>query len=905
MITDYYERQNKEGKFSDLLPVIDYVKKPKGRERFGYFVLDDGYIGRMYELKPVSGGNAELQNMMEDIFKTEFPEDTFAQVMLWANEDVSGFEQNFAHFHGGRQSNPETDEKLTAMSKMIAKHYRRSAENGFDNSNCRARNFNAYLTIKIPVKGRYGRPLDKEFDDFYDKCITIEETLTKVGLRPQEMDQWDWLSVMQRMHNRRDSASWRKGKKNKNELYMAREQVMEVGGAVEFQSDKVLIDEKPIASLSPKTYPSAIGFGDMLNVFSDWRFGHNTIWSNFAIVLNVHFPNHDKKKRSKYRMRKTMDMQKGNKLVNWSEKVRWQLGDLDEMYKKLEAKGSRLVNCHLQFFVWGDDEEDLQRQVSRMKKIASSPAGFELELDKYMTSPLFLHCTPFGPDKPSMDFINRYLLMPSDVAAFLTPVIASSDGNAPHEPIVPFVTRDMQLFGFNPYLTNGSMNFLISAESGSGKSFVINYIATCILGSGKKPSRYLLSLLEEMSERELATLAKTLPAMNMKHCDGGMVMIIDVGYSYKNLCEALNGQYITFGEDMKYSLNPFPSIVEWGGKDGQSGMILDLLKWMADPKGRLSRIQEAQMPEVLQSMWNDHKQASSVTLFAEYCKKHKLPEIQEIALMIEPYCEGKIYGDIFTTKKPPPDLDNPFIVCELEELKSLPEVQLLALMQIINLCYRHFFLSDENPSDRRRKMLVIDECWEFLQKSENGKEGEMNPVSNFLDQAYRRFRKVEASAGICTQMLSDIHETQLGRSIAANSVYRFYLYQKSDTINTVKKNGYLDLTDQQFELLKSVRTVKGKYSEIFLQIGDEISEIVRLYAPKEMLLMYSTDPQDRQDLARYREMGLSLDEAIERVLEDRGDKSFGDDIKNRVNEFDEEDAFFGFLDEGTRNEMVH
>ncbi|UJF20338.1 TraC family protein (plasmid) [Vibrio sp. SS-MA-C1-2] len=885
MLSDFFARKNREHAYGELLPVLDYVELGKGTEKeFGFFVLEDGYIGKMYFINTVPAVNEELQTMMEDIYKLNVPIDTFCQTILWANDDLSRFEENFAKFHGDRQQDPSTNEKLTMMSKKIMEHYKRSSKKGFNKSDCKARVFDCFFLVKVPIKGKYSKPTTAELRQFHEICTDIQESFAKIGLSPTPMDQWQWLHYMQKVHNRRDDACWRNGEMNNNKMYLAREQVQQVGGKIEFTDRRIEIDEKPIAALSVRRFPDAVGFGDMLNLFSDWKFGHSTIWSNFAIILNVHFPDFDKKAKSIRKTRKGMELQSNNKLANWSDSVRWQLRDYNEVFNAMESKGSRLVNLHLQFLVWGDNEDQLTREIARFKKIAKSPAGFELEEDRYLTSPLFLHSLPFGPDTTSMNFINRYMLVPSHVAAFLTPIISASKGNAPHAPIIPFVTRDMSMFGFNPYETDGSMNGIIVAESGSGKSVLINYIVTCLLGSGKKMTRSLLAKLHNMDERELKQLSDQLPDMFGKSGDGGMAVIIDVGYSYKNLCTMLGGTYLEFGSQMEYSLNPFPSIVDWKGSDGQAGMILDLFKLMADPAGRLTRIQETQMASLLQAMWDDHGTDSSVTIFAEYCSRHDLEEVRMVSLMIEPYCEGGMYGDIFTARKAPPSLDNPMIVCELEQLKSLPEVQLLVLMQIINICYRHFFLSDDDPTNRRRKMLVVDECFSFL--SGNDSHEGVNPVANFLSSAYRRFRKVEASAWICTQLLSDLTDSEVGRGIAANSVYRFYLYQKSDTIESVKNEKLLSLSDQQFELMKSVRTRKGKFSEIFFQAGDDICEILRFYAPKELLLVYSTDPKDRSDIAYYTGQGYSIEKAVAAVLEDRG-YTIDDGLEDKENIFEQ------------------
>lgn len=873
-------KQFEDKQFGNLLPVLDYNRKHK------YFELEDSYIGLMYKIQTVPAVNEELQELLEQIYKSDWPEDSFIQVMFWGNDDLSPFMNNFTAFHGGRQEG-DTNDRLNAISKGLVGHFTDASKVGFGQSDCRPRIFDCYFVIKVPIKGNAGKPTKKELKHFNNLRKDTEESLNKVGLFCTPLDQWGWLHFMQRLLNRKDGASWRKGEINKNEAYMPRDQVQEIGGKVEFTDSRVLIDERPVALLSPKEYPKTLGFGDMLNVFSDWRFGHSTAWSNFMIVLNVHYPDSKREASKIKRRRKYMTMQAGNKLVNWVDSVRWQRADFDEAFTKLEQKKSRMVNAYLQFMVFGDNEEHLDTEVARFKKVALSPAGFGLEEDKYLTTPLFLHSLPFSPDPVTRKRLSRYNLVPSDVCAFMSPIISSSTGNAPGKPIIPFVTRDMSMFGFNPFETNGSMNGIVVAESGSGKSVLVQYIVTCILGSGKMPSRYLWNQMN-LTNAEIDDIMKTAQTIAEAKRDGGMAFIIDVGRSYLRLCEALNGQFINFGVDMDFSLNPFPSVVDFHGKDGQSGMILEMLKVMADPSGKLSILQSRAMMGILQEMWNKHSNDSSVTIFAQMCLEHKREEVQMVGEQLKPFTEGEMYGDMFTTRKPPPSLDNAFIVCELEELKALPEIQRIALMQIINLCYQHFFLGDASgdPSKRRRKVFIVDECWEFLKESGGA---EHNPVSAFLESAFRRFRKVDASAWIITQMLSDLYGSDVGKAIAQNSMFRCYLYQKSDTIEQVKRERLLDLSDQQFDLLKSIRTRKNQYSEIYFMAGDDIKEVVRFYAPASMLLMFSTDPNDKAMMQKYLERGYSLDQTINKILEERRIESFVTDMDDLDNDDDDEE----------------
>lgn len=869
-------------KISQLLPVIGYNDKDQ------YLELDDGYIGNMYKVNTLGGAPDNMQNQLEQIYKMKWPDDSFIQILFWANDDINEFRHNFAHYHGDRQTGRPND-ALNAISMNILEHYEDAKVNGLAGTDCRPRNFEAYLCIKVPIKGAMGKPTKEELKSYITLRRDVDQYMSSVGLFLTNLDEWGWKRMMSKLLNRSKSASWRKGKDNHNAAYLAREQVHEVGGRVEFKEDHVLLDDQQVALLSPKEYPKIMGFGDMLNIFNDWRYGQSTMWGNFMIVLNVHYPN-DKKTRRELKAKRTyMSSMNGNKLVSWIDKTRWQRKDYNIAFDKLEQKRSRLINCYLQFMIFGDDEDHLEREISKFKQIAETNAGFELERDKYLCSPLFLHSIPFGPEVESVKFLQRYNLYPSDIAAFMSPVFSSSKGNSPSKPVIPFLTRNMGLFGFNPFETNGSMNGLVVAESGSGKSVLVQYILTCVLGSGALPCSKIWNILtlSEKEQKEAIELASDI--VKAKN-DGGMAFIIDVGGSYRQTCEILGGSYLTFGANMKYSLNPFPSVMEWSSsEDPQSGMILEMFKVMADPTGSLDTVTSRMMAVTLQEMWDKYEKESSVTIFQQMCMQSDDQRLRDVGISLKPYAEDGMHGHLFTTKRPPPSLDNPFIVCELEELKSQPENQLIALMQIINLCYKHFFLSDQEAGFKRRKLFIVDESWEFV--SSAGGSGGNNPVASFLNSAFRRFRKVDASAWIITQMLSDVYGTEVGRAIVANCVYKLFLYQKKDTIEQVKKDRLLDMSDQEFDLMKSIRTVKHKYSEIFFQGGDDIREIIRFYAPMAMLLMFSTDPKDKADIAFYTEQGYSVEDAINAVIRQRNPEEleFDTDMEDLDNDEEEDE----------------
>jgi conjugal transfer ATP-binding protein TraC len=76
------------------------------------------------------------------------------------------------------------------------------------------------------------------------------------------------------------------------------------------------------------------------------------------------------------------------------------------------------------------------------------------------------------------------------------------------------------------------------------------------------------------------------------------------------------------------------------------------------------------------------------------------------------------------------------------------------------------------------------------------------------------------------------------------------------------------MTEAGAELLKTVHTLPGAYSEIMV-VADRGRGIGRLVVDPFRRLLYSTDPHDVAALRQRREQGLSVAEAIRALLAKR------------------------------------
>lgn len=77
------------------------------------------------------------------------------------------------------------------------------------------------------------------------------------------------------------------------------------------------------------------------------------------------------------------------------------------------------------------------------------------------------------------------------------------------------------------------------------------------------------------------------------------------------------------------------------------------------------------------------------------------------------------------------------------------------------------------------------------------------------------------------------------------------------------------MDDHQIQMLESLTTVAGAYSEVFIRIGDQPPSVNRLLLDPYSQLMTSTHPNDIEAVNQYLQQGLSMHQAIESVLRDR------------------------------------
>jgi conjugal transfer ATP-binding protein TraC len=476
--------------------------------------------------------------------------------------------------------------------------------------------------------------------------------------------------------------------------------------------------------------------------------------------------------------------------------------------------GDRPIRAYFGVLLFCDEAEEAAA-VSNAR-VYFRELGFQLLEDKFFCLPFFLNCLPFGPERSAIADLKRYRTLATRHAIPLLPLFGDWAGTG--TPTLNFVSRNGEHMAVSLFDTTGNYNLCIAAESGKGKSFLTNEI--------------IVSYLTE----------------------GAQIWAIDVGRSYENLCEVLEGDFVKFTHGSNICMNPFEIVQNF---EEEADMLAGLVSQMAAPTEKLTDFQTAGLKRILKQLWTEKVQAMSVDDIARQLCSETDQRLKDVGEQLFPFTTRGEYGRYFNGRNNA-KFTNDFTVLELEELKGRKHLQQVVLLQLIYQIQQEMYLGERN----RPKIVIIDEAWDLLTEGD---------VAKFMEHGYRRFRKYGGAAVTITQSVNDLYRNAAGRAIVENSANMYLLGQKAEVIEGMKQDRRLPLSDGGYELLKTVHTLPGAYSEIFF-ITEMGSGIGRLIVDPFKRILFSTKPEDVNALKQLRRQGLSLGDAIQQLIDNRSSK---------------------------------
>lgn len=835
------------------------------------FLCGDHTLGFCFECQPLSGGSEKEKDKVDQLLSQNFPENTTISFLLFRSPDIEenvlAAERLRFHFNHPLLT-PVFQERENFLKEFTQKDLISTSSAGARFNIGRVVDVKLIVSVKIPFSGEV--PSEDAQAEVLEWATKLQSGLKNIGFAPIQMDADRYVRFMNVFINWDPKATWRQrveGLWEDDKPIPA--QIFDPESSVWMANpNHIQIGKKFVKVLSAKKMPESTYFGNAIQYIGDLSGNNGGIHQNYAVCCNIIFPDPLKMKDSLSKKRTWANNQAYGPLMKFDPMLGQIKESFDTIYDSL-MNGGRPLKTTFSVILFGDSEKEITSLSSQAQSFWSDQ-HFTLKDDMYVMLPLFTNCLPLCCDRFAINELWRYKTMTTKEVSAILPMFGESKGSGTAH--LQLLSRNGQIMSVSLHDSSTNQNAVVAAESGSGKSFLLNEI-----------------VLDYMSE-------------------GARVWIIDAGKSYKKLCDALNGDFVEFSDQSTISLNPFETIVNWNDEEDAA---VNLLGTMASMKGRLDDYQQAALKAHMHQLWEESqarrmavagRQVSEINAYfdnqiaqvmqqnpqnaqgiiddlnvkreteiykalpppdmsidavAEACLRDPDGRVRDVGVQLGSFCSNSSYGKFFAGHNTA-SFNGDLTVLELDELQGRKHLRQVVLLQLISQIQREIFLGERN----RKKLVIIDEAWDLL------KEGE---VASFMEGAYRKFRKYGGSAIIATQSAGDLIGSPAGVAIQNNSANTFYLGQKATTLEQLRAQNTLVMEDWAFNLLKSVRTEAGVYSEIFFQQG-QIQSVGRLVVSAYQKLLYSTNPVDVNDIKQYQLQGMTVDQAIKAVLKDRADR---------------------------------
>ena len=813
-----FRRQSADGIVDEDVRACQFCPVQAYDEQSKLFLCDDSTLGFAFECVPLAGGDQHTKERIEQLVAGDYPPGTIMQFFLYRSPDIEPQLNALARIRQDHMDGPlagVVKQRIDFLRAHTKKNIHGRSFSGGDYDCGRIQESRLIVSIKIPFEGKEPKESDVVLTKTWE--TKTESALSSVGLWPLALSASRYIRLMQSIINWSPNATWRS---------------MPVMG--EFEDDKtisaqifdpttelVIADKSTlqlgehcfVKVMSAKRIPDAFFFTEAMKYVGNTMGGNDKLTINYAVCCNVFFPVTQSEK-SKLETKRTWTV---NQAVRPMLKFEPVLADKKHSFDILSEsfqKGAKPIRVTFSVLLFSDSRKAVERAAVSAQSYWDT-MHFHLMEDYFITAPMFQNCLPLCAEKEAVFHLDRYKTMTTRELPVLLPVFGEWKGTGTFH--VALISRNGQLMSLSLHDSDTNKNAVIAAESGAGKSFLLNEI--------------IVSYLSE----------------------GAQVWVIDAGKSYKKRNEQVDGDFQQFDEASKICLNPFELIDDW--KEDEDTISV-LIAAMASEKEKLSDFQMAGLKQILKRLWETKGQAMTVDDIAAECLGHTEHRMHDIGQQLFSFTSKGGYGQYFHGHNTML-FENPFTAPELHYLQCRTHLRQVVLMQLIFQIQREMYLGERN----RKKIMIIDEAWDLINSG---------PVSVFIAPGFRKFRKYGGSAIIATQYLNDLYENPVGRAIAENANMMLLLGQKPETIASIRDSGRLVLSEAGFNLLSTVASVGGVYSEIFVKSGHTGVGVGRLIVSNFEKMLFSTAPEDVNAIENYTNRGLNVTDAINHVLRDRG-----------------------------------
>lgn len=339
---------------------------------------------------------------------------------------------------------------------------------------------------------------------------------------------------------------------------------------------------------------------------------------------------------------------------------------------------------------------------------------------------------------------------------------------------------------------------------------------------------------------------------------GTHIVLVDVGHSYKGLCDMVGGYYFTYDEKNPIRFNPFyiseGDTLDTEKKESIKTLLLAL--WKKDNE-TFNRSEYVALSNALQLYYEkldaDQNLFPCFDTFYDFLKndfvkilegdkvKEKDFDVNNFLYVLRPYYKGGEFDYLLNATENLELLKERFIVFELDNIKDHP-----ILFPVVTIIIMEVFISKMRKLKGVRKMILIEEAWKAI-----AKEG----MSEYIKYLFKTVRKFFGEAIVVTQEVEDIISSPVVKqAIINNSDCKILLDQSKYQNKFEQIQELLGLTEKEKALVLSVNKANDpdkKYKEVFISLGGMLSKVYRTEVSLEEYLAYTTEETEKVKVQAY------------------------------------------------------
>ena len=543
---------------------------------------------------------------------------------------------------------------------------------------------------------------------------------------------------------------------------------------------KVLTLKEPSAQSFPRVFAQLFEIQANYFICSEWKKQEPAKSRSLIHSRRRHFHN-TKRSVTSYATSSDLPERRDDVLIDESKEA--QVHDLGEALKELELKGNYFGEYSLSIVVYDRDLAKVERACAEFYKAFSIHDALLYE-ERYNLFNAYLATVPgnYAFNLRSMLILNTNY---ADYSFLFT--LHSGDQVNAHlrrEYLAVLETNHRTPYYLNLH-SKDTAHSLILGRTGSGKSFLLNFLIT-----------------------------------NLQKYDP-YTFIFDLGGSFESLTHLFSGTYVRVGtHHNEFEINPFCLPKTKTNLD----FLALFVQVLADSGGGpgLSIEEEQELYHQIENLYSVDPELRRLGVLA-----NTLP--RSMALRLEKWTEGGQFGFLFDNTDDTVSFSK-FQCFDFQGMDGYPQVLEPLLFYIL---HRANHLITDREITHIFKAFFIDEAWTFFR----------NPrIKSYIVEALKTWRKQNAAMILSTQSLDELRKSDILDVIVETCATKIFL-ANPDMDRDLYKNQF-HLNDTEIDLISALVPKRQ-----FLIKNHEIAKVANLEVDPKSYWLYTNDPFDNRKRA--------------------------------------------------------